>query len=358
MAASGDDAALESYGADIGRQDDLLVRIREWVLLEGNRVLIAVLISTGTFVLFYLLGVAELLAYVNDDSITRLAGGLTAGLFSLVTIVVTINQLLLSREFAGAGTARERLEGVIAFRDAVADAAEVPASPAAPTRLLQLLAETMHERADDIAVSVDEHDDDDESQELVTQYAHRLGASSERLHTTLEQTEFGTFQAMSALIRYDSGWQLYAAQHLTTQYRESLPEKTVDSLERLIEELKLFDIAQEHFKTTYLQRELTRFSRLTIYSGVPAIFAAIGLGFLYADFGGATISPAYLDIVSPALVGVMALPLGLLASYVLRTATVIRRTASIGPMTPQKQPAEGPFDVTTNDGDAQRGVDT
>lgn len=60
---------------------------------------------------------------------------------------------------------------------------------------------------------------------------------------------------------------------------------------------------------------------------------------------GNAIPASYLPYVVSALVTVVVSPVGLLASYILRTATMARRTASIGPMEPQASPGEGPFDV-------------
>lgn len=336
---------LESYGASVGGQENPAIQLQEWLLIEGNRLVIATLVSVLTFVLFYGLGAIDILAYVNDDSITRLAGGLTAGLFSLVTIVVSINQLILSQEFSGAGTARDRLEDVTDFREDIAEATDVPTSPGAPSKLLELLAETVESRSQELADTVANHQND-EVRQLVTQYANRVQQSANRMDETVEKAEFGSFQAVSATIRYDSAWQIYAGKHLAGQYRDELSDETLEAFDGLIDELKLFEIAREHFKTTYLQRELTQFSRLTLFAGVPAILSAVGLAFLYADITGPTINTSYLPIVTPALVAVMVFPLGLMVSYVLRTATVTRRTASIGPMLPQKDPDEGPFEAS------------
>lgn len=345
MGSSEQEPKLESFGTDLGKTENPSEQLYEWVLVEGDRIFVAVIVAVLTGVLFYVFGQLEVIAFVNDDSVTRLAGGLTAGLFSLVTIVVSVNQLILSQEFTGAGKARERLGGVLEFRQHISDSTDIPAAPGSPTKLLELLAESLHIRADTLAESVASHEDG-EMRELITMYANRVRESSDRLDETLEQTAFGSFSAVSATIRYDSAWQMYAAEQLSNRYEESLPQEAHVAFDALQEELQLFDVAREHFKTTYLQRELTKFSRQTIYAGVPALLASIGLAFLYADWDGAAIGTEYLPVVTPALIAIMVFPLGLLASYVLRTATVTRRTASIGPMLPQKDPSEGPFEVS------------
>ncbi len=343
MGSAETDETLESYGTEIGNRTNSLTRFREWILVDGNRLLIAASISVGVFVLFLSLNELGVIAFVNDDSITRLAGGMIAGTFSLVTLVVSINQLILSQEFASADSARSRIGGVMEFRDSIAETAGVPAAPASPTRLLELIVESIDRQARELAEATDI--DDEEARRLIGEYTNRIDESTARIDETLEHTTFGTFEAVSAAIAYDAAWQLYVARHLRGRYDDALSSEANAAFDDLIDTLEQFNVAQEHFKTTYLQRELTRFSQLTIYMGVPAILSAMLIGFLYAGFAGPTVSVVVLPYVVSALIAVVVSPLALLVSYILRTATVTRRTASVGPMVPQKDPEAGPFSV-------------
>lgn len=63
----------------------------------------------------------------------------------------------------------------------------------------------------------------------------------------------------------------------------------------------------------------------------------------------AAIDPTLLPYVTSGLIVVVVSPLALLAAYILRMATITRRTASVGPMIPQKAPEEDPFDVSYNE---------
>ncbi|TYT63868.1 hypothetical protein [Natrialba swarupiae] len=344
MGSSDTEKTLESYGPDIGERTSGLTRVREWVLVEGDRLVVAALVSIAAFLGFLVLDEVGIISVLNGDSITRLAGGMIAGTFSLVTLVVSINQLILSREFGAAGESERQLEGVVSFREDVAETAAVPAVPASPTRLLELLAASVRDHGGELESAID--DNDDELAAQVGWYAADVQERADRLDETLEHTKFGTFRAVSAAIGYDDAWQLYVARHVKGRYGDDLSAEGREALEELIETLELFSVAREHFKTTYLQRELTRFSQLTIYCGVPAILSAMLIGFLYADLGGPSINVDFLPVVVAALVAVVVSPLALLTSYILRTATVTRRTASVGPMLPQKAPDEGPFDVT------------
>ncbi|OIB57717.1 hypothetical protein [Natrialba sp. SSL1] len=345
MAAPEADETLESYGTDMGQRTNSLTRVREWLLVDGDRLLVAALISLSVFVFFLLLNELGLISFVNDDSITRLAGGMIAGTFSLVTLVVSINQLILSQEFASAGDARNQLESVLSFRTDVSDTAGAPAPPASPAAFLELLAESIYSSASTLSESAAGHENED-LETLIGQFTQSVFESSDRLDDTLEHSELDAFTALSAAIGYNAPWQLYVARQLRNRYEDELSDESIGALDDLIDDLTLFATAREHFKTTYLQRELTRFSQLTIYTGVPAILAAMLIGFIYADFGGASMTIAYLPYVVSALIAVVVAPLALLAAYILRTASVTRRTASVGPMMPQKEPDSGPFSTS------------
>ncbi|SER71098.1 hypothetical protein [Natrinema salaciae] len=339
------DETLESYGADIGTRMGVLMRFHEWVLVKGNRLGVAVALSAVVFALLLALHEVGIISFTNPNSVTRVASGMIAGTFSLVTLVVSVNQLILSQEFGAAGTARNRLEGVMEFRQEVADAAAIPASPASPTRVLELVVESIHHNADELADAVADHDDD-AVRETVVRYTNGVQQRTARIEDRIDRSDVDTFTAVSAAITYDESWHLYVGTHLRGEYADSLSPAANERLDELVDSLKLFHVAREQFKTTYLQRELTRFSQLTIYCGVPSILSAILVGLLYADLTGPSVDVAVLPTVVSVLIVVVLSPLALLVSYILRTATITRRTASVGPSVLQKDPDEGPFEVS------------
>lgn len=212
------------------------------------------LIFTFLFLLYY----ENVIEFTNANSITRMASGMIAGTFSLVTVVVSVNQLILSQEFSPAGQFRDRLSGVLEFQRDVEDATNVPATPAAPTRMLELLIAAIRDRANNVSDSVTNHDDT-EYRELVTEYADSVVNTTEEISQRLEAAEMTAFDTLSAAIEYDEGWQLYAARHLRND-NPTQSEETDVAFDELIKVLRLFSTAQDHFKMIYLQRELTRFS--------------------------------------------------------------------------------------------------
>ncbi|MFC6903927.1 hypothetical protein [Halalkalicoccus tibetensis] len=342
MDTSEDGETLESHGSEMGRESG--ASPVEWFLVNGSRLLVAAAVLLGVGVWFLGLDKLGVIAFQNDDSITRLAGGMIAGTFSLVTLVVSINQMILSQEFNSAGEARDELSGVMGFREEIEDASDAPASPASPVALFYLLVDTIHERADTLGESVDGGGDGG-PRALIESYVSGVHESTTNVADTLESSSFGTFDVVAAAADYNDAWQIYAARRLKSQHGDELSEETVEAFDDLLDTLELFNIARTHFKTTYMQRELTKFSRETLYCGVPSVFAAMTIGFLYGGVGGAVIAPPLLPYAVTALLLVVASPLALMASYVLRMATLARRTASIGPMIPQKAPEDDPFEL-------------
>lgn len=353
MSSPENEQTFESFGARAGERNDTLLRIKEWVLIEGGRMSLAVGISFVVFFLLVGLNWGGVIAFVNDDSITRLAGGMIAGSLSLVTLVVSLNQLILSRQFKSAGEVRDQFTEVMAFRGDIEDASDIPATPAEPTKLLEVLVADIHDRASRLPETVSGHPDG-RFTSMVREYVRHVEERTERIDETLERTKFGTFGALSAAIDYNDPWQFYVARHLRNQYAESMSADAQAEFDGLIDALQRFAVAREHFKTTYLQRELTRFSQLTILSGVPSVVAAILIGLVYADFTGATLDIVYMPYVTSALIAIVLFPLALLAAYILRTATISHRTASIGPMLPGKDPEEGPFNVEHGQQDTEQ----
>ncbi|ADJ14663.1 hypothetical protein [Halalkalicoccus jeotgali] len=324
----------ERTGPTTGSESGLL----RWILLDGNRFLIAAGILAVSGLVLAALTAADVVGFTNESSINRLANGMVAGTFSVVTIVITINQLILSRQFAAASQLRERLDGVMELREDIAQKADVHASPAEPTALLEVVMSAVEDRAIRLGETVAE---ENEREREVSEYARTVAEAAGDARDRLDDADFGTFHAVSLTIDYDDSQQIYAGRYLQNEHAEGIDEETDEALTDLLETLQLFNVARSHFKTTYMERELSRLSRLITYLGIPAILAALSTGLLYGDRGGLTVSPEIAPQVIIPLILVVLSPLALLSAFVLRSATVTRRTASIGPMVPNKEVEEG-----------------
>jgi hypothetical protein len=149
----------------------------------------------------------------------------------------------------------------------------------------------------------------------------------------LDGEQFGTFDVVSAALDFNYSWKIYEAQRLRGEYDGVLDEEALETLESLVETLRLFGPAREHVKTLYFQWELVNLSRGILFSAVPALVVSI-CGILYlSDPGSVTGSFLGIDAlvwVVAAAVSVSLVPFMVLFASVLRVATVAKRTLSIG----------------------------
>lgn len=317
-------------------------RWTEWLLVDGDRIAIAGAVAVLVFCFLVVAEALGVVAFDDGDPVSRMASGLLAGVFSLTTIVVSINQLILSREFTTPKESRERLDGVVSFHEDVEDSTDVSTVPAEPTELLELLAVIVDDRAREVRRLAEDHPDE-EFRWRAKAVTDEVIESTDSLDSSLESTDVGAFSALSATMRYDDPWQIFATRYLHNSYADETSPAMDDALSDLLEGLEFFSVAREHFKTAYMQRELTRFSRLIVVTGAVGLVAAATLGLLYGDGGGPTLRPPYLPYAASALVAVAAFPAALLVTYTLRTATVTRRTVTIGPFLAGSDPDAKPF---------------
>jgi hypothetical protein len=312
-------------------------RVKLWLLLDADRYLVAGLPLLAVALALVVLGAVDpaplRAAASSKDPIETLFQALTTAIITGVTLVVSLNQLVLSQELGPLGDQRERMEGTIEFRHDVAEALDVPASPPEPSAFLRSLVDGIGNRARRLGDLV-ESCENEEAVERVTAFSNSLAENADAVTDTLEGEQFGTFDVLSAALNFNYSWKIYEAQRLRGEYEEALPEEALDTLDALVETLRFFGPAREHVKTLYFQWELVNLSRGILLSAVPALVVSIG-GVLYLD-NPATITGTVLGIdalivVVVAATAVSLVPFMLLLAYVLRIATVAKRTLSIGP---------------------------
>ena len=249
-----------------------------------------------------------------------------------VTLVVTLNQLVLSQELGAVGDQRDRMAGAVEFRDEVAAVVgRVP--PAEPSAFLRLLVETARENADRLA---DATDDDPDAPTVdgeplpaaVRTLTDRVRERADAVTPDLADGSFGSFAVVAAALDFEYSWKLHRARQVAA-HDDALTEPQRAALEDLVETLTLFGPAREHVKTLYFQWELIALSRAVLAAALPALVAAAAAVLFYTPrlFGGRVVRVAAVS----AWVVAATLPFLVLVAYVLRIATVTRRTLSIGP---------------------------
>jgi hypothetical protein len=209
----------------------------------------------------------------------------------------------------------------------------LPVSPHDPAAFLQALIEHAGEQAATLRESLSTGADTEVS-ERVTRLTAAIEENADDVSTRLDGAEFGSFGVLSAALDFNYSAKIYAARRLQATHGDALPEPGAAALADLIETLTLFGPAREHFKTLYVQWELIKLSRSLLASAVPALVVSASMVMYYEPTGSGSVVglPVPVVIVSAA-VAVATLPFAILVSYVLRIATVTKRTLSIGPFT-------------------------
>lgn len=302
--------------------------VSRWVLLDGNRIVLATLLVGATFLTFLGLGLADVVAIDDADAVRGVATGFVPGLVAFLSIVLGINQLVLSQEFGSAGEIRERIHDLREYRHDVEDVAGTGPSPVAPIGFLSFVVHTIHAEATKLAETVGP-DADPVLRERVEAYAATVEAASDRSSDSLDRLQPGRINALLPVLEYPDSYQLYEARRIQREFGETLPADARNSLDRLVDVLELFSVARTQFRTTYTQRVLARLSRRLLYVGVPALLVVVVLALL-SDPVPFTDGTGELVLVS-AMLSIAFSPLALLAAYLLRIATVSERTVSAGP---------------------------
>ena len=310
-------------------------RWKLWVLLNADRWVVSACVLAllfGSLVIISALAPVPLRTVLGQsDPNETLFQALVTAIITGVTLVVTITQLVLSQELGAAGDQRERMDGAMQFRSDVADRVDAPVSPPEPASFLRALVDATQARAADLADAVE---GTDELREQVTSYTDSLDENADRVRDRLEDAQFGTFEVLYAALDYNYSWKIYEGRRLRTEHESDLSEEAREALDGVVETLRLFGPAREHIKTLYFQWELTNLSRTVLYAAVPALVVAIS-GILFLDapgtVTGTTLGVDNLVWLVCAATTISLAPFVVLLSYVLRIATIAKRTLAIGP---------------------------
>lgn len=302
--------------------------------------MVAGTLLVGVFLTLLALGVTETVALHDPSAVRGIANGLIPGLFTFISIVLSINQLVLSQEFGSPDEIRDRIEEVRQYRREVEDEAGAAPSPVRPTHFLTLVVDVIGAEATALRESVDDGVDPAAAEEVAA-FADAVRRDVARARQLLERAEPGRANAIIAVLEYRDSVQVHEARRLLADHGGSLPDRTAAALDDVIATLELFDVARTQFRTTYTQRVLARLSRLLLYVGIPAILAAFVLSAL-PRAPGAGLDGLLRLLVVCGLLAVGLAPLAVLFAYILRIATVSERTLSIGPFVPPPRVERGP----------------
>ncbi|MFB6085957.1 MAG: hypothetical protein ABEJ84_04000 [Halodesulfurarchaeum sp.] len=224
------------------------------------------------------------------------------------------------------------MEGAMAFRMDVEDVIEEPVSPAQPSAFLRSLVKLTKRHAEAVSDAIQEIDDETLNDQVAA-FTENVKGNPDAVQSNLEGSQFGEFDVVFSALNFNYSWKLYAARRIRAENEDILTEEADHAFDDLINALELFGPAREHFKTLYFQWVLIDLSRTMLFASIPALLTAVA-GIVYLEpalFPGTVFGVRALVLVVSAGVAVSLRPFAFLLSYILRIATLTKRTLSIGP---------------------------
>ncbi|MFC7175898.1 hypothetical protein [Halosegnis marinus] len=200
-------------------------RWKLWLLMNADRRVVAGVLLLAVFLS---LGVAAALApgvadtLRNSDSVDTVFQGLLTATITGVTLVLTLNQLVLSQELGAVGDQRERMEGAMSFRDDAADLLEAPVAPARPAQFLRAFVQVAGERARDLRATVGDGSD---AGRAVADLTDSLVGNADRVADSLDGATFGEFDVVAAALDFNYSWKVFAARRIDAEYGDDLTDE-------------------------------------------------------------------------------------------------------------------------------------
>lgn len=305
-------------------------RLGRWVLLDGDRRLLAAGIALVSVLLFGVLGYRGVLDVGRTATpMLYLFSALIGGNITLITIVVTISQLILARELRTPRELRTELESAEAYRASVEEDTGRPDLPELPVEFLRvLLVDTQREAMalDSAIVDREEATLNEEMGELLSE----LGDELDRTLRMLESSSEGVFPALSTILDAELSRRINHIRWIRGLYGEELSETergVLDDLEGNIEQL---DVARQYLKTLHIEQELADATNEIMVTGLVATVVALA-ALVVTGYARTPLSSPMRLVFVPLAVGVNVAPLALLISHVMRITAVAKRTAAITP---------------------------
>ena len=311
-------------------------RLKLWILLGANRLFITGALCGVIFVGFVVLGVVLdppfYTRVVEGDVLGTMFSTMTSALITGVTLVVSINQLVISQENGPLGDQHSRMSNTLDFRGYTSELIGTTA-PADPSAFLAAIVQASEDRAERLRESVSEQDNDQFSDE-VEEFVDSLTGNADTVKEKLDGATFGTFDVLFAALDYNYSYKVFQVDRLRELYTDDITDDIDELFDELHTSLVMFGPAREHIKTLYFQWALTSLSQLIVYAAIPALLVSGGmLAFVDAStFTGATFGISDVLWVTAGAFTVTLVPFFLFVSYVMRIATVAKRTLAIGPL--------------------------
>jgi len=331
--------------------------LKRWTLLTGERAAVTALLLGLVFV--FLVGVSFVRPYGMRELLTEtssaqmLFSALLSGAILLVSIVVSINSVVLSQEITDIEGQQRRIAATLDYRSRLEEFLESGVTPARPAEFLPVILFVILRQMEAVRDATQDIDDE-ELRDHVESFVDHVAADVKQARKTLDRNDSGDLKVLLAGLSYDYSGQLHIARAYEQQFDDAFPDSQVEALERLIETLKLFGTAHGYFQSLYYKRELAELSSRLLLVSLPVIvFASYVLlaldARMFPEVTWFGISPLLL-FVSFAYTVALA-PYVVLTTYIIRVSTVTLRTLAAGPFVFRSDSKFDSYDLETESDD-------
>jgi hypothetical protein len=312
-------------------------KTKQWFLLTGSRLLVTGVLLA--FVFFALLGLSFLNPIgmrnlLNETNAAKtLFSSLLSGAILLVSIVVSINSIVLSQEITDIESQQERISASIEYRRHIEDFIEADVTPARPAEFLNTVMYAISGQMEAV-VRMAKDSGNQALQEQVDEFADQVAGEIRQARKTLANARLGAFTVLLVGLNYNYSGQLHAARTLKREFSDELDEEQLSALDNLIETFKHMATGREYFKSLYYKRELARLSSLLLYVSLPVIvftsYVILALDArLFPEISVFGLSPLLISVIFAYTVALA--PYIVLTAFIVRATTITLRTLAAGP---------------------------
>lgn len=328
-----------------GRTDELrsaLTRPGEhsvvrWVLLTGPRTVVMFALMVAVFIA--LLGLAVVRPVGMSDllnettAVKTLFSNLLNGAILLVSIVVSINSVVLSQEITDLENQQDRIAASVEYHNHIESFIEADITPARPADFLNAVLYAISRHVQSLAQLATESTND-EFQEEVEAFADQVAEDIEQARHTLTTAQFGSIQVLLAGLNYNYSGQLHTVRGLQRKYETDLRDEEEEAIATIIDILTYVGSGREYFKSLYYKQELARLSSRLLIVSLPVIvftsYVMLALDAnLLPDISLFRVSPLLLFVSFSYTIALA--PYIILTTYIMRATTITLRTLAAGP---------------------------
>lgn len=323
----GDRVAFE---AELFRHDP-----REWFVLTGDRLLVSLLGVVTLLVLFLLAASSKYVPLQKETPILFFLFALISANFTLIAIVTSLSQFVLSRRLESPGEVRTKTRETLSYRRDVGKTIGQQIMPVRPDAFFLTLYEHVHTELARIEGASGQGRTKRARNELHDLTAG-LQSHVDYVIDLLQRPASGLKHALFTSLSADYEEDVHRTWYLQTEHSDEFTAAVADPLERLTETLEHIEVASRMFRTIFIESEVAELSRFLLYIGLPVQIAAVMVMLLYTIPSAEPPLPdATLRILIPVITTAGFTPFIVLASYVVRLTIVARRTADAFPFSSQ-----------------------